>query len=135
MKKLLVLFLVLIMLLSCGGLIDNKPNRIDHYDSKYIYVWVYNDSDSVLMKYSRPIEREFKVSGGHHTKAHHIKVDFNHNGVYECFSISSDIFVSESRRCGIVDTAQNAWNKNRYVIGIFKEEFYPHHDFHFIRYK
>ena len=115
------------MFTSC----DNQ-SRIDHEDNKYIYVWNYEGNDSILVKYSKPIYKEFNVLGGHHHKAHHIRVDFNNNGYYDCHSISSDSYVSPNDRCYIVNRAQNT----HYPIKAeFKEVFYPTHEYHFIKYK
>jgi len=127
MKYLFILFLSIILFTSC-----NKPSRIDHEDNKYIYVWNYEGNDSILVKYNQPIYREFNVKGGHHRKFHHIRVDFNNNGYYGCHSISSDSYVSPNDRCYIVNRAQNT----HYPIkAVFKEIFYPKHEYHFIRYK
>ena len=127
MIHLFIIFLLITFITSCG-----KPSRIDHKDSKYIYVWEYEGNDSILVKYNKPIYKEFNVLGGHHHKAHHIKVDFNNNGHYECYSISSDCYVSFSDLCYIVNKAQST---NRPIKAIFKEEFYPRHEYHFIKYK
>lgn len=127
MKHLFILFLPIILFTSCG-----KPSRIDHIDSKYIYVWKYKGDDSILVKYSKPIYKEFNVLGGHHTKAHHIKVDWNNDGHYDCHSISMDSYVSYNDRCYIVDKAQRT---NKPIKAIFKEVFYPTHAYHFIKYK
>jgi len=125
-----IFLLSVVLFVSCG-----RSDRIDHEDNRYIYVWQYNGEDSTLVKFSQPVFREFKVKGGHHTKNHHIKVDWNNNGYYECYSISSDSYVSYGDMCWIVDKAQKVrYNKNP-LIGIFKEEFYPYHRFHFVRYK
>lgn len=127
--KFIFLFTV-VLFVSCG-----KSDRIDHEDDRYIYVWQYDGEDSILVKFNQPVFREFNVMGGHHTKTHHIKVDWDNSGYYECYSITSDSYVSGGDMCWIVDKAQKArYNKNP-LIGIFKEEFYPHHRFHFIRYK
>lgn len=120
----------LVLFMSCS-----KSDRIDHEDNRYIYVWQYNGKDSTLVMFSQPVFREFKVMGGHHTKTHHIKVDWKNNGHYVYHSISSDSYVSGSDRCWIVDKAKKASYDKKPLIGIFKEEFYPHHRFHFIRYK
>ena len=110
----------------------DKPSRIDHEDNKYIYVWTFNGDDSTLVKYNQPIYREFNVLGGHHYKTHHIRVDFNNNGYYNCYSISGDYYVSPNDRCYIVNKAQ----ETRVPIkAIFKEVFYPYHKYHFIKYK
>ena len=127
MRHLFILFLPIILFASC-----NKQSRIDHIDSKYIYVWKYEGKDSSLVKYSKPIYKEFNVLGGHHTKTHHIKVDFNNNGRYDCHSISDDSYVNDYDRCYIVDKAQRT---NKPIKAIFKEVFYPTHAYHFIKYK
>lgn len=119
-----------VLFVSCS-----KSDRIDHEDNCYIYVWQYDGEDSTLVMFSQPVFREFKVMGGHHTKTHHIKVDWKNNGHYVCHSISSDFYVSDGDRCWIVDKAKKASYDKKPLIGIFKEEFYPHHRFHFIRYK
>ena len=119
-----------VLFMSCS-----KSDRIDHEDNRYIYVWQYNGKDSTLVMFSQPVFREFKVMGGHHTKTHHIKVDWKNNGHYVCHSISYDSYVSGGDRCWIVDKAKKASYDKKPLIGIFKEEFYPHHRFHFIRYK
>ena len=119
-----------VLFMSCS-----KSDRFDHEDNRYIYVWQYNGKDSTLVMFSQPVFREFKVMGGHHTKTHHIKVDWKNNGHYVCHSISSDSYVSGVVRCWIVDKAKKASYDKKPLIGIFKEEFYPHHRFHFIRYK
>ena len=62
MKHLFILFLPIILFTSC-----DKSSRIDHEDGKYIYVWKYKGDDSILVKYSKPIYKEFNVLGGHHT--------------------------------------------------------------------
>jgi hypothetical protein len=119
-----------VLLVSCG-----RSDRIDHEDNRYIYVWQYDGEDSTLVKFSQPVFREFKVMGGHHTKMHHIRVDWDNNGYYDCHSISSDSYVRDGDRCRIVDKAEKARYNKKPLIGIFKEEFYPYHRFHFIRYK
>ena len=128
MKHLFILFLSIIFFTSCG----KQPSRIDHEDNKYIYVWNYEGNDSILLKYNKPIYKEFNVLGGHHHTAHHIKVDFNNNGHYDCHSISSDYNISCDDRCYIVDKAQET---NVPIKAIFKEVFYPYHEYHFIKYK
>lgn len=119
-----------VLFVSCG-----RSDRIDHEDNRYIYVWQYDGDDSTLVKFSQPVFREFKVMGGHHTKAHHIKVDWDNSGYYDCHSLSSDLYVNGGDMCWIVDKAQKAYYNRNPLIGIFKEEFYPYHRFHFIRYK
>ncbi len=126
MKHLFILFLSIILFTSC-----DKQSRIDHEDNKYIYVEKYEGKDSILVKYNKPIYKEFNVLGGHHRKAHHTKVDFN-NGYYECHSISSDYYVNENDKCYIVNKAQCT---NKPIKAIFKEVFYPTHEYHFIKYK
>lgn len=125
-NKLLYVIVLAILLCSCG-----KPDRIDHQDSNYIYVWKYNDNDSTLVRYSQPVYREFKVMGGHH-KNHHIKVDWDSNGRYECSQLPYDGSVD---RCKTVDMAQQAEYRRTPIIGVFQEVFYPHHYFVFIKYK
>lgn len=127
MKHLFIFFLSIILFTSC-----NKQSRIDHEDNKYIYVWIYEGNDSILVKHNKPIYKEFNVLGGHHHKAHHIKVDFNNNGHYDCHSISSDYYVNCNDKCYIVDKAQST---NKPIKAIFKEVFYPTHEYHFIKYK
>jgi hypothetical protein len=127
MKYLFILFSSMFLFTSC-----DKPSRIDHEDNKYIYAWNYEGNDSILVKYNKPIYKEFNVLGGHHYKAHHIRVDFNNNGYYDCHSITSDSYVSPNDRCYIVNRAQNT----HYPIKAeFKEVFYPTHEYHFIKYK
>lgn len=128
MKNRTIIFLALssLLLFSCG-----RADRVDHSDSKYIYVWKYDGDDSVLVQYSQPVLREFNVMGGHH-KNHHIKVDFKGNGVYECCRLPYDGSVD---RCKTVDIAKRARNTRKPVVGVFKEKFYPYHEFVFIRYK
>ena len=118
------------LFVSCG-----RSDRIDHEDNRYIYVWQYDGDDSTLVKFSQPVFREFKVMGGHHSKTHHIKVDWSNSGFYYCHSISSDSYANKGDMCWIVDKAEKAWYNKNPLIGIFKEEFYPYHRFHFIRYK
>lgn len=125
MKKFIYILFMAFLFVSCG-----KADRIERHDSKYIYVWKYEGDDSVLVRYSQPVLREFKVKGGHH-KNHHIRVDFKGNGHYDCFHLPYDGSVD---RCKTVDIAQRA-ECRRPVVGIFKEVFYPYHDFVFIRYK
>ena len=126
MKKLIYILFVALVFVSCG-----KPDRVERQDSKYIYVWKYDGGDSVLVRYSQPVCREFNVMGGHH-KYHHIKVDFKGNGVYECCPLPYDGSVD---RCRTVDIAQRAYNVRKPVVGKFKEVFYPCHEFVFIGYK
>ena len=114
------------LFVSCG-----KADRVEGQNSKYIYVWKYDGGDSVLVRYSQPVLREFNVMGGHH-KNHHIKVDFKGNGVYDCCQLPYDGSVD---RCGTVDIALMAGNSRKPVVDIFKEKFYTYHDFIFIRYK
>jgi hypothetical protein len=110
----------------------NRPDRIERQDSEYIYVWEYNkEGDSTLLRYRQPVYREFKVMGGHH-KNHHIKVDWDNDGRYDCCQLPYDGSVD---RCGTVDIANKADAQGKPVIGVFKEVFYPHHYFVFIRYK
>ena len=125
-----IFLLSAVLFVSCG-----RPDRIDHEDNRYIYVWQYDGEDSTLVKFSQPVFREFKVMGGHHTKAHHIRVDWDNSGYYDCHSISSDSYVSDGKSCWIVDKAEKARYNKKPLIGIFKEEFYPYHRFHFVRYK
>ena len=126
MKKFILIFIVGLLFVSCG-----KKDRIDHMDYKYIYVWKYDGGDSVLVKYSQPVMREFNVMGGHH-KNHHIRVDFKGNGIYDCCQLPYDGSVD---RCGTVDIAQQAYHRRKPIVGIFKERFYPYHEFVFIKYK
>ena len=114
----------MLMLYAC-----DKADRIDHQDDKYIYVWQYDGDDSTLVKFSQPVIKELKVMGGHH-KNHHIKVDFHNNGRYDCCVLPWCI-----DRCKTVDMAQDAEYKGTPIIGIFQEQFYPIHDFRFIKYK
>ena len=127
MKYLFILFLSIILFTSC-----DKQSKIDHEDNKYIYVWNYKGNDSILVKYNKPIYKEFNVLGGHHSKNHHIKVDFNNNGHYDCHSISSDSYVNDNDKCYIVNKAQDT---NKPIKAVFKEVFYPTHEYHFIKYK
>ena len=124
MKQILIFIFGILMLSAC-----DKADRIDHQDAKYIYVWQYDGDDSTLVKFSQPIIKELKVMGGHH-KHHHIKVDFRNNGIYDCCMLPWDI-----DRCKTVDRAQAAAYKGKPIIGIFQEQFYPIHDFRFIKYK
>lgn len=126
MRKFVYILFMAFLFVSCG-----KADRIDHMDSKYIYVWKYEGDDSVLVRYSQPVLREFNVMGGHH-KNHHIRVDFKGNGVYDCCHLPYDGSVD---RCGTVDIAQRADYRRKPVVGIFKERFYPYHEFVFIKYK
>lgn len=126
MKKFIYILFMAFLFVSCG-----KADRIERQDSEYIYVWKYEGGDSVLVRYSQPVLREFNVMGGHH-KNHHIKVDFEGNGVYNCFHLPYDGSVD---RCSSVDIAQRAGNDRKPVVGVFKEVFYPYHDFVFIKYK
>lgn len=126
-KRMFYLVVVSMFLFSSCG----KSDRIDHTDSKYIYVWKYDGDDSVLMKYSQPVLREFNIMGGHH-KNHHIKVDWNGNGVYDCCPLPYDGSVD---RCKTVDLAQRAFVKRKPLVGVFKEKFYPRHEFVFVKYK
>lgn len=126
MKRFIYVLFIAFLFVSCG-----KADRIERQDSKYIYVWKYDGDDSVLVRYSQPVLREFNVMGGHH-KNHHIRVDFKGNGVYDCCRLPYDGSVN---RCKTVDIAQRAANVRKPVVGIFKEKFYPYHEFVFIRYK
>lgn len=110
----------------------NRPDRIERQDSDYIYVWKHNkEGDSTLLRYSQPVYREFKVMGGHH-KNHHIKVDFDNDGRYDCCQLPDDGSVD---RCKTVDIAKQAEYCGKPIIGVFQEVFYPHHYFVFIKYK
>lgn len=126
MKKFVYILFVAFLFVSCG-----KADRIERQDSKYIYVWKYDGGDSVLVRYSQPVLREFNVMGGHH-KNHHIRVDFKGNGVYNCCRLPCNNSVN---RCKTVDIAKQAAYKRKPVVGIFKEKFYPYHEFIFIKYK
>ena len=126
MKNFIYVLFMAFLCVSCG-----KADRIERQDSAYIYVWKYEGDDSVLVRYSQPVLREFNVMGGHH-KNHHIRVDFKGNGVYNCSHLPYDGSVD---RCKTVDIAQRAYGCRKPVVGIFKEVFYPYHDFVFIRYK
>ena len=126
MKQILIFIFGILMLSAC-----NKADRIDHQDDKYIYVWQYNDNDSTLVKFNRPVIKELKVMGGHH-KHHHIKADLYNNGHYDCCRLPYDGSVD---RCATVNKAQAASYKGTPIIGIFQEQFYPTHEFYFIRYK
>ena len=127
MKQILIFIFGVLMLSAC-----NKPDRIDHKDDKYIYVWQYDGDDSTLVKFNQPVIRELKVMGGHH-KHHHIKVDLYNNGNYVCCRLPYDDSIKD--RCEIVHIAQEAACKGTPIIGIFQEQFYPYHEFNFIRYK
>ena len=126
MKKFVYILFVAFLFVSCG-----KADRVERQDSKYIYVWKYDGGDSVLVRYSQPVLREFNVMGGHH-KNHHIRVDFKGNGVYDCCRLPYNNSVN---RCKTVDIAKQAAYKRKPVVGIFKEKFYPYHEFIFIKYK
>ena len=126
MKQILIFIFAIIILSACS-----KPDRIDHQDDKYIYVWQYKGDDSTLVKFNRPVIKELKVMGGHH-KNHHIKVDLYDNGNYDCCRLPYD---SNIDRCKTVDKAQDAAYNGTPIIGIFQEQFYPIHDFRFIKYK
>ena len=123
--KIITLLILLLGLTSC------KPDRIDHTDCNYIYVWRYDISgDSTLYKYqqSRIIER--KVMGGRmrHKK---IKVDLDNNGSYH-----NIVRVPHGmNRSAIVRQAQRAARDRKPLIGIFREKFYPYHEIEFVRYK
>ena len=69
--------------------------------------------------------------GGHH-KHHHIRVDLYNNGNYDCCGLPYDGSVD---RCETVQKAQDAYDKGTPIIGIFQEQFYPTHEFYFIKYK
>lgn len=110
----------------------NRPDRIERQDSDYIYVWEYNkEGDSTLLRYRQPMCREFKVMDGHH-KNHHIKVDFDNDGYYDCYRLPDGGSVD---KCKIVDMAKQAYYCGKPIIGVFQEVFYPHHYFVFIKYK
>ena len=128
MKNRTIIFLALssLLLFSC-----DRADRVDHSDSKYIYVWKYDGDDSVLVKYSQPVYLELNVMGGHH-KNHHIKVDYRGNGIYDCCRLPYDGSVD---RCKTVDKAQKAEWDGKPLVGVFKERFYPVHEFVFVKYK
>ena len=126
MKKFVYVLFMAFLFASCG-----KADRIERQDSKYIYVWKYDGGDSALVQYSQPVLWEFNVMGGHH-KNHHIKVDFKGNGAYDCCQLPYDGSVD---RCGTVDIAQQALYRKKPVVAIFKEMFYPYHEFIFIKYR
>ena len=50
MKQILIFVFSILMLSAC-----DKPDRIDHQDAKYIYVWQYDGDDSTLVKFSQPV--------------------------------------------------------------------------------
>lgn len=136
----IIIFLTLILIMFAVptsiryGLLKlgcNRPDKIDHQDSEHIYVWEYTENDSVLVMYNQPIHKEFKVMGGHH-KNHHIKVDFDNDGRYDCCQLPDDGSVD---RCKTVEIAQQAEYCGKPIIGVFQEVFYPHHYFVFIKYK
>ena len=52
MRKFVYILFMAFLFVSCG-----KADRIDHVDSKYIYVWKYEGDDSVLVRYSQPVLR------------------------------------------------------------------------------
>ena len=56
----------------------------------------------------------------------------SNNGNYDCCRLP---YGSNINRCKIVDKAQDAAYKGTPIIGIFQEQFYPIHDFRFIKYK
>ena len=110
----------------------NRPDRIERKDSDYIYVWKHNkEGDSTLLRYKQPVYREFKIMGGHH-KNHHIKVDWDNDGRYDCCQLPDDGSVD---RCKTIEIAQQAEACRKPIIGVFQEVFYPHHYFVFIKYK
>ena len=113
-------------MVSCG-----KSDRIDSQDKDYIYVWKYKGNDSTLVKYSQPRIVERKVCGGRH-KNHKINVDFNNDGFYQRCRLPTDGSVD---RCETVRHAQYAQQTNKPIVGIFREYFYPYHEYVFIRYK
>lgn len=123
MTKYLFFIFSIIVLASCG-----KSDRIDHQDKDYIYVWKYEDHDSTLLTYSQPRIVERKVYGGRH-KHHKIYVDFNNDGDYQYCRLPYDGSID---RCETVRRAQQA---NKPIVGIFREYFYPYHEYVFIRYK
>ena len=125
MKKILLFLISIVILSSC-----DKPDRVDHQDKDYIYVWQYDGNDSSLVKFNQPRYVRLNVYGGHH-KNHHIKVDF-YDGTYRCYSLSSH---NIPNRCELVDKAQMAYHKGQPIVGIFKEIYYPHHDYIFIKYE
>lgn len=127
MKKEILFTAIAFILIGCGV----KPDRIDHQDSEHIYVWEYTENDSTLVMYSQPVYREFKVMGGHH-KNHHIKVDWDNDGRYDCCQLPYDGSVD---RCKTVNIAQQAEYCRKPIIGVFQEVFYPRHYFVFIKYK
>lgn len=126
MLKYLFFIFGIIVLVSCG-----KSDRIDHQDKDYIYVWKYKDHDSTLVKYSQPRLVELKVCGGRH-KHHKINVDFNNDGYYQRCRLPNDGSVN---RCETVRRAQHARQVNKPIVGIFREYFYPYHEYVFIKYK
>lgn len=125
MKKILIFLISIVILSSC-----DKVDRIDHQDKDYIYIWQYDGNDSTLVKFNQPRYVKFNVYGGHH-KNHHIKVDFN-DGYYRCYSLSK---FNIPNRCELVRQAQIAYRNGHPIVGVFKEVYYPYHDYIFIRYE
>ena len=126
MRKILFLILGMMLFVSCS-----KSDRIDHQDKDYIYVWKYNKDDSVLVRYNQPRLVKLKVMGGRH-KHHYIRVDFDNNGFYRRCKLPYDGSID---RCEIVRQARNAMTEGKPLIGVFREYFYPHHEYIFIKYE
>lgn len=127
-KFVTIMWVILVVLVGLLMLVGCKPDRIDHTDKDYIYVWQYHDEDSTLVKFHQPIYIERKVYGGHHHKSHHIKVDMNNNGRYECVHLPD----RGIDRCATVDRAQHTRTP---LTGVFKVSYYPHYNVVFVKYK
>ena len=56
-SKLVIFIFSILMLSSC-----TKPDRLDHEDQDYLYVWEYKiGGDSILQKYHKPRTVEYRV--------------------------------------------------------------------------
>ena len=135
LSKLVIFIFSILMLSSC-----TKPDRLDHEDRDYLYIWEYKlNGDSILQKYHKPRTVGYRVTGGSHrserSKTHRIYVNKTVNPCESSFNVVRLYSSQYPDRCDIVDKALKAERNKETLIGIFKETYYPYYKLEFIKYK